>query len=306
MIGASASELMARMRLAPLQPAMCCVAPEIPHAMYSSGAILVPVWPTWSEWGRQPALVTTREQPTAPPSRPASSSMMANPSFEPTPRPPLTTTFASASDTPPAGGATCSETLTIRSRLSSSSMNLLTSASIGAGPCVTRNVYGATVMSGRGLWRAAVSSRLPPHRLRTRPTGFPGVAAVGAGGEHGRHIEVVGAALKDRRDRIGCEGLDRIGMHSMKGASPRPRECQCLQRGLAVLHQNQDAQTRPMSRSISTTAGAAGGPKPSALVWRPGPPGTTRSISRSRDSGRAGEEVATGLRPARMRPGTDG
>src|SRR6266851_3215059 len=101
MIGASASELMARMRLAPLQPAMCCVAPEIPHAMYSSGAILVPVWPTWSEWGRQPALVTTREQPTAPPSRPASSSMMANPSFEPTPRPPLTTTFASARETPP-------------------------------------------------------------------------------------------------------------------------------------------------------------------------------------------------------------
>ena len=34
----------------------------------------LPVWPTWSEWGRQPLLVTTREQPTAPPSRPASSS----------------------------------------------------------------------------------------------------------------------------------------------------------------------------------------------------------------------------------------
>src|SRR5229473_4397867 len=73
MIGASASALMARMRLAPLQPAMCWVAPEIPQAMYRSGAILVPVWPTWSEWGRQPALVTTREQPTAAPSRPASS-----------------------------------------------------------------------------------------------------------------------------------------------------------------------------------------------------------------------------------------
>ena len=29
----------------------------------------LPVWPTWSECGRQPLLVTTREQPTAPPSR---------------------------------------------------------------------------------------------------------------------------------------------------------------------------------------------------------------------------------------------
>ena len=48
----------------------------------------MPVWPTWSVCGRQPALVTTREQPTAPPSSPASSSMIAKPSAEPTPRPP--------------------------------------------------------------------------------------------------------------------------------------------------------------------------------------------------------------------------
>ena len=61
----------------------------------------MPVWPTWSVCGRQPAIVTAREQPTTPPSRPASSSSGAKPSAEPTPRPPLTTTGASASDSPP-------------------------------------------------------------------------------------------------------------------------------------------------------------------------------------------------------------
>ena len=66
-----------------------------------SGATLVPVCPTWSECGRQPALVTAREQPTAPPSSAASSSITAKPSAEPTPRPPETTTFASSSETPP-------------------------------------------------------------------------------------------------------------------------------------------------------------------------------------------------------------
>jgi hypothetical protein len=32
-IGASTSELIARIFFAPLQPAMCCVAPLMPHAM---------------------------------------------------------------------------------------------------------------------------------------------------------------------------------------------------------------------------------------------------------------------------------
>ena len=64
----------------------------------------MPVWPTWSVCGRQPALVTTREQPTAPPSSAASSSMIAKPSAEPTPRPPLTTTLASTRETPAGRG----------------------------------------------------------------------------------------------------------------------------------------------------------------------------------------------------------
>src|SRR5258707_11505322 len=101
---------MARSFLAPLHPAMCWVAPLIPHAMYSEGEILVPVCPTWSVCGRHPALVTAREQPTAPPSSSASSSITANPAADPTPRPPETTTSASASDTPAAAVGTRADT----------------------------------------------------------------------------------------------------------------------------------------------------------------------------------------------------
>ena len=60
----------------------------------------VPVWPTWSECGRQPLLVTARLQPTTPPSFAASASSTSKPSAEPTPRPPPTTTGAVASVTP--------------------------------------------------------------------------------------------------------------------------------------------------------------------------------------------------------------
>ena len=48
-------------------------------------------------------MVTTREQPTAAFSSPASSSSIPNPSADPTPRPPLTTTLASASEMPAEG-----------------------------------------------------------------------------------------------------------------------------------------------------------------------------------------------------------
>ena len=106
MIGASGSVLIARIALAALQPTMCWIAPLIPQAMYRSGAIRVPVWPTCIACGRQPALVTTRETPTAAPSRAASSSSSRTPSPLPTPRPPPTTTRASASETVPASGAT--------------------------------------------------------------------------------------------------------------------------------------------------------------------------------------------------------
>ena len=118
--------LIARIFFAPLQPAMCCVAPLMPQAMYRSGDTFVPVWPTWSVCGRQPALVTTREQPTAASSSPASSSRIPKPSAEPTPRPPLTTTLASASEMPLVTVLTCSTTRTARSASSSAGAKLST------------------------------------------------------------------------------------------------------------------------------------------------------------------------------------
>ena len=48
-IGASASLLTAMMFLLPFMPTMCCVAPEMPSAMYTVGFTTLPVWPTWCE-----------------------------------------------------------------------------------------------------------------------------------------------------------------------------------------------------------------------------------------------------------------
>src|SRR5215207_3056070 len=155
---------------------MCWVAPLIPHGMYRSGEIFVPVWPTWSVCGRQPALVTAREQPTAPPSSSASSSIGAKPSAEPTPRPPDTTTGASASERPPVDVSTRSDTRTTRSCSCSSGANAWTAgASPGAGSIAT--ACGATVMSAIGPSTHASSSRLPPQRMRVTSAGSPGVAA---------------------------------------------------------------------------------------------------------------------------------
>ena len=65
-IGASRSVLMARIALAERAPTMCWIAPLMPQAMYRSGAIRVPVWPTCWACGRQPAEVTTRDTPDGP------------------------------------------------------------------------------------------------------------------------------------------------------------------------------------------------------------------------------------------------
>ena len=73
----------------------------MPAAIYRSGATFVPVCPTCSACGRQPELVTTREQPIVPPRSAANSSKLPKPSGPPTPRPPETITFASLSVTPP-------------------------------------------------------------------------------------------------------------------------------------------------------------------------------------------------------------
>jgi hypothetical protein len=50
-IGASASLLMATMVPASLMPVRCWIAPEMPTATYSSGAMILPVWPTCISFG---------------------------------------------------------------------------------------------------------------------------------------------------------------------------------------------------------------------------------------------------------------
>ena len=49
-------------------PTLCWIAPEIPQATYSFGETVLPVWPTWVEYGYQPASTTARVAATAPPS----------------------------------------------------------------------------------------------------------------------------------------------------------------------------------------------------------------------------------------------
>ena len=109
------------------------MAPLIPQAMYRSGAIRVPVWPTCWACGRQPAEVTTRDTPTVPPSSAASSSSWAKPSALPTPRPPPTTTRASASEILPASAGTRAVTRTRKSRSVSSGVNDWTGAAAPRG-----------------------------------------------------------------------------------------------------------------------------------------------------------------------------
>src|SRR3970040_2254623 len=59
-MAASGSALMATMVLAPLIPATCWVAPEMPTAIYRSGLTVLPAWPTCIDEGTQPASVAAR------------------------------------------------------------------------------------------------------------------------------------------------------------------------------------------------------------------------------------------------------
>src|SRR5699024_923508 len=81
-----------------LTPARCCMAPEIPTATYNFGLMAIPVCPTCSECGLQPASDTGFEQAVAAPSASASSSI--NPQFSGPfmPRPAETTISASGKD----------------------------------------------------------------------------------------------------------------------------------------------------------------------------------------------------------------
>ncbi|MDT4859047.1 hypothetical protein FQZ97_935410 [compost metagenome] len=73
------------------------MAPEMPTAMYSCGATILPVWPTCMSFGTKPASTAARDAPTAAPSLSAReySSLKLSPFCMP--RPPETTILAAVS-----------------------------------------------------------------------------------------------------------------------------------------------------------------------------------------------------------------
>src|SRR2546425_304149 len=97
-MSASGSLFTATITLLDVIPARCWIAPEIPSATYRSGVTVFPVCPTCSSFGRQPASVTAREAPTAPPSASASCSTRCQFSGPLRRRPPDTTTRASPAE----------------------------------------------------------------------------------------------------------------------------------------------------------------------------------------------------------------
>src|SRR5207237_4152001 len=131
-MGAFGSLLIATITPELCMPTLCWIAPEIPHAMYSFGETVFPVWPTWVEYGYQPASTTARVAPTAPPSALASSSTRVKFSGPPSPRPPATITSASSIDGPSLSSCAWS---TIRAAMEKSS-RVTSSSSISAEPPV--------------------------------------------------------------------------------------------------------------------------------------------------------------------------
>mmetsp|Transcript_27787 Transcript_27787/g.31216 ORF Transcript_27787/g.31216 Transcript_27787/m.31216 type:complete len:325 (+) Transcript_27787:261-1235(+) len=75
-------------------PLKCCIAPEIPTAIYKSGATTFPVCPTCQSLGQNPASTAALEAPTAAPNLSASASRIGKLSPLLMPRPPLTTMLA--------------------------------------------------------------------------------------------------------------------------------------------------------------------------------------------------------------------
>mmetsp|Transcript_5274 Transcript_5274/g.15414 ORF Transcript_5274/g.15414 Transcript_5274/m.15414 type:complete len:249 (+) Transcript_5274:175-921(+) len=90
-MGASGSVLMATIVLESFIPDKCWIAPEMPHAMYRSGATTFPVCPTCQSFGQNPASTAARDAPTAAPNLSANRSSTGKLSELLIPRPPLTT-----------------------------------------------------------------------------------------------------------------------------------------------------------------------------------------------------------------------
>lgn len=96
-ISASGSVFIATMAPEFPHPDKCWAAPEIPNAIYSFGATVLPDNPTCQEAGHQLRSQATRLAPAAPPNKLASSSSSLNCVGPPRPLPPETTMSAVSS-----------------------------------------------------------------------------------------------------------------------------------------------------------------------------------------------------------------
>ena len=130
----------------------------MPQAMYSEGATVLPVWPTWYWMSTQPSSTAGREAPTAAPRASARDSMTAKPSGPLQPRPPATTMSASARST--RSEAARATDCTMRARSAASTGAATTSAVREASASGTGSAFGRTVATTVGAAAVARSITL--------------------------------------------------------------------------------------------------------------------------------------------------
>ena len=229
----------------------------------------VPVWPTCWLCERQPRLVTTRETPTAAPSSSASSSIGAKPSGLPTPRPPPTTTRASASEMPALR----------RQPLRDLDAQVLLAEALGDGhadrrrrglpePAAAATPSKATVSSAGAASRTASSMRLPAQRCRLRRT------VVSSDRDALRQLATIGKA-GERADMghdlvapVGAGGDERPSPSSATRArrahgpipSGRRRRARPTRSRRPRRHRRRRALRASRAEASPTTAAASGSP----------------------------------------------
>ena len=209
--------------------------------------------------------------------------MIAKPSADPTPRPPLTTTFASRSETPPALSSTRSSTRDERCRRRRCERSR--PARLRPAGCVC----GATVrIRGEPCSRAS-SSRLPPQR--TRVTTSPSIAVTFAANGWSSRAATCASSSLPRSEPAAtivsapCRGLDERGRprgrrvravdRDRAHVAERAREPERLQRQVVVrLDEDEDAHATPSACITSTTRGAAAAPSPRISACLPWPSGS--------------------------------
>ena len=225
-----------------------------------SGAIRVPVWPTCSAWGRQPALVTTRDPPTAPPSRPASSSSSAKPRAAPDPPAAADDDPASARrDTGP-GPAPRDPSRGPRDHASVSVTGTAQTDGVGeASAASTGTVFGATVpvtLTDADL-AVHVTGREAPDRGRISLIDAPGRDRRRTGRrEHGRLRRSGGPGRPAGRRVGGSRVVTSAGWRPHSTRSARPgrgsRRTSTSPAGSAGRSSTSSAARRPSTSSRST------------------------------------------------------